>query len=135
MKYPPANPILCNTNTDNNIIGKNVDADIFPKILELEDAILDDNICTFCATTPPHIKLTNKTDANGVNRPMVSANLGYLPRNIIPVITGANTTLAVAIHNADPDTCIGAAVVAVVAVVATDDAFLAVTAAADTAAT
>eukprot|EP00585_Thalassiosira_rotula_P023296 CAMPEP_0196224638 /NCGR_PEP_ID=MMETSP0912-20130531/49188_1 /TAXON_ID=49265 /ORGANISM="Thalassiosira rotula, Strain GSO102" /LENGTH=210 /DNA_ID=CAMNT_0041504031 /DNA_START=136 /DNA_END=766 /DNA_ORIENTATION=- len=52
------------------------------------------------ATTPPHIKLTNTTLANGVHLETHLHNLGKYSFSITPPATGAKTTFAHAAHNA-----------------------------------
>mmetsp|Transcript_22947 Transcript_22947/g.48395 ORF Transcript_22947/g.48395 Transcript_22947/m.48395 type:complete len:155 (+) Transcript_22947:363-827(+) len=54
------------------------------------------------ATTPPHIKLTNTTLANGVHLETHLHNFGTYSFSITPKATGANTTFVQATHNAIP---------------------------------
>eukprot|EP00526_Cylindrotheca_closterium_P019984 CAMPEP_0113645714 /NCGR_PEP_ID=MMETSP0017_2-20120614/24108_1 /TAXON_ID=2856 /ORGANISM="Cylindrotheca closterium" /LENGTH=138 /DNA_ID=CAMNT_0000557489 /DNA_START=47 /DNA_END=460 /DNA_ORIENTATION=- /assembly_acc=CAM_ASM_000147 len=80
-KYPMVNPTQCNINTDPTINGKR--------------ALDDRNILAFCDTTPPQIKATKTTDANGVNLETLDARLGALALTIIPINTGNRMTRAV----------------------------------------
>lgn len=69
------------------------------------------------ATTPPQIKLTSRTEQNGVKRLTASAILGVFALRNMPQKTGSKTTLAVAAHSAIPEIDTEEAVVVVVAIV------------------
>jgi len=53
-------------------------------------------------TTPPHISETSNTLSKGVHRDTVLHTRGKYSFNMTPNVTGANTTLAHAAHNAKP---------------------------------
>jgi hypothetical protein len=85
-EYPEANPRVCVKKTASRTN---------PATPPLPLAI----IAELFATTPPQIKLTSNTLANGVNRDIHRHNFGNCSFMITPIITGANTTFAVARHS------------------------------------
>mmetsp|Transcript_14237 Transcript_14237/g.41058 ORF Transcript_14237/g.41058 Transcript_14237/m.41058 type:complete len:192 (-) Transcript_14237:404-979(-) len=89
-RYPTKNPTQWSARTDPTIRG-----------IKDEDC---KNMTEFWATTPPQIKLTNKTDAKGVKRDTRLAKLGAWALTNIPNMTGNRTTRAVASHRAQPET-------------------------------
>ena len=99
-EYPAANPMECvnrtdrRTNTGNGIAPANVAPPAAPPNIMAE----------LFATTPPQIKLTSNTLANGVNRETHRDTFGSFSFTTTPINTGASTTFAVAMHNDLPDT-------------------------------
>ncbi len=88
--YPTKKPMQWRDTTDNTI-GRINDDDC-------------KNMAAFWETTPPQIKLTNKTDANGVKRDTRLARVGAFALTTIPNMTGKRTTRAVASQRAHPET-------------------------------
>lgn len=66
------------------------------------DAALPVHMAALFATTPPHIKLTNTTLANGVHLETHLHNFGMYSFKVTPNATGAKTTFAQATHKAIP---------------------------------
>ena len=88
--YPNRNPRQWSDRTEPTINGIN-DVDCM-------------NMAEFWETTPPQIKLTKMTEANGVKRDTRLARFGNLALTNIPNMTGNRTTRAVASHRAQPET-------------------------------
>mmetsp|Transcript_18212 Transcript_18212/g.39704 ORF Transcript_18212/g.39704 Transcript_18212/m.39704 type:complete len:163 (+) Transcript_18212:1670-2158(+) len=70
------------------------------------DELVEKRSAAFSATTPPQIRATNMTLANGVKREMRVANLGARALTSIPKRTGNKTTRAVAVHKVHPEMAI-----------------------------
>jgi hypothetical protein len=91
MKYPKPKPKECNTTTALQIRHSR-DSDNAPAPAPFDKR----SVVRLLATTPPQIKLTNKTERKGVNRDTVRDAVGKIWFHAMPNMTGTNTTRAVA---------------------------------------